>query len=206
MRFLIRRDSLKRAVRWAGSGLIASGILVLGCCLVVHLQRMYFQVREAHTLSQRFRAKANGSEIEPAPKFDAQRSKQGAVIGQIDIPRLGLSTIVVEGTESRDLTRAAGHVPGTAFPGRPGNTGIAAHRDTLFRPLRWIQNGDAVFLKTSGAIYSYRVVSTAIVAPEDIQVLYPTARESLTLVTCYPFNYIGSAPQRFIVRAERKSQ
>lgn len=199
----MREGWVRSAVRCAGSGLIASGIPVLGYCLLVNLQGTYFQATEARRLAQQFRSKGSGRATDPALKFGPEFFEEGALIGQIDIPRLRLSAIVVEGTENRDLKLAAGHIPGTAFPGRPGNAAIAAHRDSLFRPLRRIQSGDIVVFKTSSAVYSYRVVSTAIVTPGDIEVLYPTARESLTLVTCYPFYYIGSAPERFIVRAER---
>ena len=113
--------------------------------------------------------------------------------------------MVVEGVDERDLKRAAGHIPGTALPGETGNIGIAAHRDTFFRPLRFIEKSDAITLRTLHGTYRYRVVSTKVVAPDDVQVLYPTGRDTLTLVTCFPFYYIGAAPHRFIVTARRVS-
>jgi len=125
------------------------------------------------------------------------------VIGLLDIPRLGLSVMVVEGTGTTTLRRAAGHIPGTALPGEPGNVGISAHRDTFFRPLRNIRQNDVITVNTVIGEYRYRVVSTRIVAPSEVAVLKPTGIEILTLVTCYPFYYVGSAPDRFIVRAER---
>jgi sortase A len=125
------------------------------------------------------------------------------VIGLLDIPRLGLSVMVVEGTGTTALRRAAGHIPGTAQPGEPGNVGISAHRDTFFRPLRNIRQNDVITVNTPLAEYRYRVVSTRIVSPSDVTVLNPSGTEILTLVTCYPFYYVGSAPDRFIVRAER---
>jgi sortase A len=125
------------------------------------------------------------------------------VIGSLTIPRLGLSTIVVEGAGDRELKLAAGHIPGTSLPGQAGNVGIAAHRDTFFRPLRRIRKDDAIVLTTLNGKFGYRVVSTDIVTPDDVQVLFPAKTETLTLVTCYPFNFVGSAPQRFIVRAQR---
>ena len=111
--------------------------------------------------------------------------------------------MVVEGTTMSALRRAAGHIPGTGMPGFAGNVGIAAHRDTFFRPLRNIQKNDIVTLTTVNAEYRYRVVSTQIVDPGDVSVLSASDKEILTLVTCYPFYFIGSAPDRFIVRAER---
>ena len=111
--------------------------------------------------------------------------------------------MVVQGVSAGDLRRAAGHIPGTALPGEPGNVGIAAHRDTFFRPLRLIAPNDTITLTTLQGAYRYRVVSTEIVKPDAVDVLHPTSRDTLTLVTCFPFYYVGSAPQRFIVHAER---
>lgn len=118
------------------------------------------------------------------------------------IPRVGISAEVIEGDDAADLKLAPGHIPGTALPGQHGNIGIAAHRDTFFRPLRFIRKGDLIGLTTLSGTYRYRVVSTQIVTPDDVQVLGPTKTDTLTLVTCYPFYYVGSAPKRFILRAE----
>jgi len=116
---------------------------------------------------------------------------------------IGLSVMVIEGTGAKALRRAAGHIAGTALPGQPGNIGISAHRDTFFRPLRNIRQDDIITLTTMGGEYRYRVVSTRVVNPSGVEVLGPSQTEVLTLVTCYPFYFVGSAPQRFIVRAER---
>jgi sortase A len=110
---------------------------------------------------------------------------------------------VAEGVDKLTLRRAVGHIPGTGMPGEPGNVGLAAHRDTFFRPLQNIRRGDAITLTTLAGEYRYRVVSTKIVSPLDVGVLDPSGSEVLTLVTCYPFYFIGPAPSRFIVRAER---
>ena len=125
------------------------------------------------------------------------------MIGRIEIQRLGVSVLVVEGTGASALRRAAGHIAGTGLPGQTGNIGIAAHRDTFFRPLRNVQRDDIITLTTLRGEYRYRVVSTKVVDPHDVAVLNPDGTEVLTLVTCYPFYFIGSAPDRFIVRAER---
>jgi len=111
--------------------------------------------------------------------------------------------MVVEGDRGEDLEVAAGHIPGTSFPGNCGNTAIAGHRDTFFRPLRLIRLNDAITLTTLQGTFAYRVTSTQIVEPAQVQVLSPTKVETLTLVTCYPFHFVGPAPRRFIVRAER---
>jgi sortase A len=125
------------------------------------------------------------------------------LIGRIEIPRLGLSAIVMEGTRTTTLRRAVGHIPGTALPGQPGNVGISGHRDTFFRPLRNIRQNDIITLTTLLGEYRYRVVSARIVRPNNVAVLDPSGNEILTLVTCYPFYFVGPAPDRFIVRAER---
>ena len=128
---------------------------------------------------------------------------QDGLIGRIRIPRLDMSVIVMEGTDEATLQNAAGHIAGSALPGQSGNVGIAGHRDTLFRPLRNVKQGDIVLLGTPEGEYRYRVVSFRIVDPDDVSVLDPGESEILTLVTCYPFYFIGPSPNRFIVRAER---
>lgn len=125
------------------------------------------------------------------------------LIGRIEIPRLGLEAVVMEGVDYATLRRAAGHIPGTALPGHVGNIGISAHRDTFFRPLRNIRNNDLIQIITPLGDYRYRVVSSAVVDPGNVTVLASSASETLTLVTCYPFYFVGPAPDRFIVHAER---
>jgi sortase A len=125
------------------------------------------------------------------------------LIGRMEILRLGVSVTVIEGAGEATLRRAAGHIEGTALPGQPGNVGIAGHRDSFFRPLKNIQRDDVITLTTSRGQFRYRVVSTRVVSPSDIAVLNPDGTEVLTLVTCYPFYFIGAAPSRFVVRAAR---
>ena len=127
---------------------------------------------------------------------------EGTMLGRVEVPRLGLSAIVREGVEAGTLRRAVGHVPETALPGEHGNMALAAHRDTHFKPLQHIRKGDRIKVVTPDGEHEYRVAGTRIVTPEDVSVLDPTPRPTLTLITCYPFNYVGSAPKRFIVRAE----
>ena len=123
------------------------------------------------------------------------------VLGRLEIPTLGVSTIVREGEDARTLQLAVGHIAGTALPGAAGNMGLAGHRDTFFRRLREIDPGDIIRLVAVEGTYTYVVDSTQIVDPDDVWVLDPTPEPSLTLVTCYPFTYLGTAPERFIVRA-----
>jgi sortase A len=130
------------------------------------------------------------------------RPVPGSAIGRIEIPRLGVSTIVRAGSDARTLRLAVGHIPGTALPGDGGNVGLAGHRDTFFRRLRDIRPDDEIRLVTAGGVFTYRVARTDVVWPKDVWVLDDTGHPVLTLITCYPFSYVGTAPRRFIVRAE----
>ena len=127
----------------------------------------------------------------------------GEPIGTLEIVRVGLSGVVVEGDSESVLDRAIGHLPDTPLPWNEGNSALAAHRDTIFRPLKGVRLGDVLRLKTPHGDFEYRVNETLIVKPEDVWVLDPTSNSTLTLISCWPFNYIGNAPERFIVRAER---
>ena len=126
------------------------------------------------------------------------------VVGVLEIPRLKLSEVVASGEDDKTLKVAIGHLLDSPLPWAQGNSVLAAHRDTHFRPLRDIQHGDLVQLKTRKGVLDYYVTDTMIVAPTDVWEMAPSKERRLTLITCYPFNYVGSAPQRFIVRAEAK--
>jgi sortase A len=130
------------------------------------------------------------------------RPASGEMLGKVAIARLNMSAVVLEGVDDATLRRSAGHVPYTALPGEVGNFSIAAHRDTLFRPLKDIRVGDEVQFDTAQKKLTFRVVSTRIVEPKDVSVLAPHGDDRLlTMITCYPFYYVGSAPKRFIVTA-----
>ncbi len=187
MKVSLRVSSLRPLLKWTQRALLAGAALMLGYCGYVLLDAGIFQHRATQILER--------------PRTD-QPAPDG-LIGRIEIQRLGMSIAVSEGTDDATLRRAVGHIAATALPGQPGNIGIAAHRDTFFRPLRNIRHGDIITLTTPAGEYRYRVVSTKIVAPDDVAVLNSDGNEILTLVTCYPFYFIGSAPKRFIVRAAR---
>ena len=125
----------------------------------------------------------------------------GAVIGRLEIPALDLVVPIISNYDATSLTKGVGHIPGTAVPGGLGTVGLAGHRDTYFRPLRRIKDGMDVRLVDSTGTYHYRVDSTEVVTPDRVDVLDIGNIPSMTLVTCYPFNFIGAAPKRFIVRA-----
>ena len=179
---------MKKA-RWIPPVVLSgAGVLILGYCCFIRTDSWIFQQKalEAERLSMH----APGSGV-------------SNLVGRITIPRVGVSAIIVEGSDDAALRRAVGHIGGTALPGRPGNIGLAAHRDTFFRALRDIRLGDTIVLTTGQKDFRYLVVSTKVVDPHAVEVLNPMVGETLTLVTCYPFYFVGAAPNRFIVRAER---
>lgn len=129
---------------------------------------------------------------------------EGDLVGRIRIERLGIEAIVLHGTGARTLRRSVGHVPGTALPGEPGNVGLAGHRDSFFRELADAAVGDLIRVESVQGTVTYQVDRVFVVGPRDVHVLDPPSDgEMVTLVTCYPFHYVGPAPDRFIVQATR---
>jgi sortase A len=126
---------------------------------------------------------------------------EGETIGEIQVPRLGLNAMVVQGDSPANLRRAVGHISKSALPGEWGNVAVAGHRDTFFRPLRGIRVGDEIDFATPERSFEYVVESIQVVAPDDVQVLEPSTGHDLTFVTCFPFYFVGPAPKRFVVRA-----
>jgi sortase A len=124
-----------------------------------------------------------------------------ALVGRIELPRIKLSALAREGVDTRTLRGSAGHVPGSALPGESGNAAFAAHRDTFFGPLRDVRRGDEIAVTTAQGEFRYVVSGMRVVDPSDVSVLRASTEPTLTLITCYPFDYIGSAPRRFIVTA-----
>ena len=141
--------------------------------------------------------------LDRAAKQDLTGLPAGSVIGRVEVPRIGLRAVIVQGDTETILQRAVGHVPGTALPGQSGNVAIAGHRDSFFRSLRKIRPGDRIVLETPGKSYNYQVEATLVVAPTDVSVLRSSSLRQLTLITCYPFSWIGSAPNRFVVLARQ---
>lgn len=129
------------------------------------------------------------------------RPPVGSLLGRFEIPSLKMSWTVLEGTDDKTLERSIGHVVGTALPGEPGNIGVAGHRNTHFRMLEWIRQGDEIVLTSQDGTFRYRVNYIRLHKPTDVDVLDPSHGSAVTLITCFPFEYVGSAPLRFIVRA-----
>jgi len=144
-------------------------------------------------------AEEKAEKLQPVPP--AKSLETGLLLGRLRISRLKVAVMVREGASESTLRRAVGHIPGTALPGDLGNVGLAGHRDTFFRPLANVRKDDTIDLEMDQSTFHYLVTSTQIVSPRDVEVLKASAGKTLTLVTCYPFYFVGSAPKRFIVHA-----
>jgi len=188
-------------------GLLVLGLVLLGVSVAARIQGQI----SADLAIQNFEAVP----LESAQNVDvslwsAQRVRQymerlaektDPPLAVLRIPKLSLQVPIFNGTDEWTLNRGAGRIIGTTRLGEVGNTGIAGHRDGFFRGLKDISPGDVVELTTPRGTERYVVTQTQITTPEDVSVLRPTATSSLTLVTCYPFYFVGNAPQRFIVHA-----
>jgi sortase A len=160
---------------------------------------VYAQI--AHRYQSSMFDKARAATTVPGTPARAAELREGDTMGRLEIQRIGISVMIRHGAEEATLALGAGHVPATPSPGGDGNVVLAAHRDTFFRRLEGIQAGDRIRILTVGQTYEYVVDSTETVDPEDTRVMESRARQELTLITCYPFYFVGSAPKRFIVHA-----
>jgi sortase A len=191
-----RIHSTKIVTRWrarllhgASHLFFAFGVLALGYAAIVYADSQIYQDVEAQKFER--------TTASPVPRVLAQ----GDVMGEIQVPRLGINAIVIQGDSAADLRRAVGHLSSSALPGEWGNVALAGHRDTFFRPLRSIRVGDEIKIKAFQHIFEYRVESIEVVGPGDVRVLKATTGRYLTLLTCFPFHYVGPAPKRFVVHA-----
>jgi len=191
-----------RSWRWLERLFLLIAIVCIGYYAYVTLEAYAYQAYETRELDVILRSASASAPAARTPELGRRAEPEpGAALGRIDIPRLGVSAIVRAGSDAKTLRLAVGHIPGTAFPGEAGNVGLAGHRDTFFRRLKYIRADDLISIATVDGTYAYRVERTTVVNPSDVWVLDPTDHGTLTLVTCYPFSYVGSAPQRFVVRA-----
>jgi sortase A len=176
-------------LRGASYSLLAFGALALGYVGFVLADSHAYQAIEMKKIKQ------SVSLVEPHILVE------GDVIGEFQVPRLGIDAVVVQGDSPANLRRAVGHLSKSALPGEWGNVALAGHRDTFFRPLSDIRLGDEIRFKTPERSFDYLVESIEVVAPTDIRVLESSTGHDLTLLTCFPFHYIGPAPKRLVVRA-----
>ena len=195
---------MRSALRaWVQCALIAVGVACLVSFSVVTVHTWRYQ-RAAKSEIDRI---ASIDRAQPVAAARAPRPVKplatGELIGKVEIPRLGLSAAVAEGDDDKTLSKAVGHLPDTPLPWhRQGNVALAAHRDGLFRRLENIRLNDEVRMVTPRGDFQYRVTKTQIVDPGDVWVIAPTAVPTITLITCYPFSFVGNAPRRFVVQAQ----
>jgi sortase A len=184
---------------------IISHLLIAGGALLLILGAR--EVWESHlgqtNAAHEFQERASRPSSTPSsPSPEAVRPPQiGESLAELLIPRLDTDLYVVEGDGAGELRRAPGHMQGSAMPGAQGNCVIAGHRDTHFRVLKDLRAGDDLILRTSAGQFLYRVKSLKVVSPSDTAPLQPSRDAELSLITCYPFYYVGSAPKRFVVEA-----
>jgi sortase A len=194
---------LQRLFLWLGVGALAyAGGTIAYAGIYQWYQSWMFEGARVSAIEQNLKqAAAAPNVMETAIVEEAIDLREGDLVGKLEIPRIGITVMVLQGIEENTLLVGAGHVPGTPPPGAPGNVVIAAHRDTFFRKLKGIRPGDSIEVATVRQTYEYIVDSTEIVNPGDTQVMESRARPELTLITCYPFYFVGAAPKRFVVHA-----
>lgn len=189
--------------RWLEGALFVLGVFLLAVYLKNQGEAQAFQSAQSNRLeSAIIQTQSQGPTVASTPAASPAKLAKG-VIGRIEIPRLKISAIIAEGVDTPTLKRAVGHIPSTRLPGEVGNVGLAAHRDGFFRGLGEVRKKDLIRIVTPQGTYSYHVEWGEVMEPHRVDVLDSTKERWITLVTCYPFNWIGKAPKRFIVRAEQ---
>lgn len=195
--------NVRTSIRRLSSVSAAVGAVLVAFAAATVLEGWMAQKAGQHALSH---SSAMKGASDRAPSLSKPKPRRGDPIATLEVPRLSVSLVVLEGSDDGVLKRGPGHVEDTAFPGELGNVAIAGHRDTHFRPFRNIRTGDEVLLKARDTVIRYLVESTEIIEPTEMEILDPTPGPTLTLVTCYPFDFVGSAPMRFIIRATRSPE
>jgi sortase A len=215
LRIVIPAAAPRTAIRYL---FLTIGIACLGVYSYAYLERVLYQNFESREFDRTLGRSiavvvASNDQItpivgagrSPAKSMSSPRRPPTALIGRLSVPRLHLSAMVREGIDRKTLQLAIGHIPATALPGETGNVGVAGHRDTFFRGLKDLRTNDEIQFSTVNGDFNYAVESLIIVGPEDVGVLAPSSENVLTMVTCYPFFYVGAAPKRFVVRARQVS-
>jgi sortase A len=201
-----RRIHLRVVLAWLERALWSAGCCALGYYVFAsidasltqrQLARSFEKSRTHVGVTAEATLNYSTADVHKAPARPGSR-----LIGRLEIPKLDVSSVILEGVGPQTLLVGLGHVPGTSLPGQPGNVVIAGHRDTFFRPLRKIEICDEVSVDTTARTYYYQVRSFEIVDPRNVNALRFHNKNELTLITCYPFSYIGPAPKRFVVHAE----
>ena len=208
----MRRSS--KALEWL---LLAGGLLLIGVYVGARIHRSVLSRAEVERFKDQVlvskELNAGPEAVGKKPDFSLWSTKRiqgyedslaahfAPALALLRVPKIDLEVPILEGTDDLSLNRAVGHITGTPKPGESGNIGIAGHRDGFFRGLKDVSTGDTVEIVTPDSVTRYVVDEITVVSPTDVMVLAPRTQPSVTLVTCYPFYFIGSAPQRYIVRA-----
>src|SRR6267142_5907416 len=194
----------RSVLRWFERGLLIFGVALGAWCAAMLVEARFHDsvpVTGQLTVTQTVVPVLPGDSGDSKSPARGSPALAGALLARLTAPSVHMEANVLEGSDDGTLSRGAGHIEDTPFPGQPGNVGIAGHRDTVFRPLRRVRLGDALMLTTTDRVYRYRIRKTFIVGPDDVYVLDPTEQPTLTLVTCYPFEFIGHAPKRYVIQA-----
>jgi sortase A len=194
---------MHRLLKWAQRLFVLGGVAALGWCVFVLSDAYIAQRRARQTLASMSGVKTPSSSSTATASRAPSGPVRGEPLAELSIPRLGLSAIVLHGSDAHTLRMGVGHIENTPLPGESGNVAVAGHRDSFFRPLRNVKVGDDILLDTPEERVHYQVSWFRIVNSREVSVISPTREATLTLVTCYPFWFIGEAPDRFVVRATR---
>ena len=194
-----RRDRIVRSIE---RGLVVLGASCLFWVGAIAMHAVTYQAEQNARLA-RLGATTDHLAAGRALHGVVSRTDEGLPIGRLEIPRIGLSAVVMEGDDEHTLKVAVGHLPDTPLPWQDGNAALAGHRDTFFRPIRRLQTGDEIRLVTPRGTFRYLATRQLVVEPDELWVLDPAPTAALTLITCYPFDFVGPAPRRFVVHAER---
>jgi sortase A len=195
-------DRAERAGQWIERTLMGVGVTCLIWAGTSSLSAVVYQIEQRVAL-EGLAAPIDRSEADEVPNVAGRHVGTLVPLGHLEIPRIGLSAVVAEGDDEKTLKVAIGHLPDTPLPWHEGNSALAGHRDSFFRPLRRIRVGDDIQFATPYGTFRYRVTRHTIVDPDELWVLEASPTAALTLITCYPFDFVGSAPRRFVVHAER---
>jgi len=196
----------RRGSRWMARAellLWLGGLSALGVAGWTVADASLFQARAERQLERAWTTERAVAASPAAGRIARAEIADGTPMARLAIPRLGLSTVVAEGVDDAVLRRSLGHVPASARPGEGGNVALAGHRDTFFRAIENVVVGDEIELESAGGTDLYRVEWVAVVEPSEVVVTSDAGYPALTLLTCYPFGYVGSAPYRYVVRARR---
>jgi len=193
-----------RLLKWLERLLLIIGGATLVWCAWVVTNAYVVQRLARETLASRRVSTSSRADQAPRPSSRPRSIVAvGSPLAELSIPRVGLSAVVLQGSDEHILRQGLGHIEATPLPGETGNVAITGHRDSFFRPLRKVRVGDDIWIDVAEAHLHYRVAWLRIVKPTETSVVGPSGSAMLTLVTCYPFSVIGPAPDRFIVRAIR---